>query len=181
MHLRQIQTGPGAGAGKAGAGASAGKAGAAAAAAGLPLPATLSVEGQVQNGLNLFLPLKNPAQMPALMELLLSAQDDVQAALTSLHYVHFARFLPSPDGSVLMVITTYDGGLESYIMDFVAVLGDVFNAILQFVEGAPPLPVQRYAREFTQFVMNNDLRVIPVWSAYPDVTVIDILTDARAL
>jgi hypothetical protein len=144
-------------------------------------PVPLSVEGQVQNALNLFLPMKNPAQMPALMASLAAAAKDVNEALTSLHYVHFARFLPSKDGSVLMVITEYDGGLESYVMDFVAVLGDAFNTILQFVQDAPPLPVQRFAREFTQFVTDQNLRQIHVWSAYPDVTVIDILSNARSL
>jgi hypothetical protein len=149
-------------------------------AAGGP-PVVFSVEGQVQNALNLFLPLKNPTQMPALLGLLNSAQDEVHQALASLHYVHFARFLPSPDGSVLMVITAYDGGLQSYIMDFVAVLGDVFTAILQFIAGAPPLPVQRHAREFTAFIYQHNMSRVGVWSAYPDVTVIDILRNARHL
>jgi hypothetical protein len=141
-------------------------------------PVPLSVVGQVQNALNLFLPLKSPAQMPALLASLAGVAAEVNEALTSLHYVHFARFLPAPDGSVLMVITEYDGGLENYVMDFVAVLGDVFNTILQFVQGAPPLPVQRYAREFTQFVADHDMRQVHVWSAYPNSTVIDILHSA---
>jgi len=139
----------------------------------------LSLEGQVQHALNLFLPLKNPRQMPALMALLQANATGVHEALASLHYVHFARFLPSPDGSVLMVITSYDGGLESYIMDFVAVLGDAFTQILQFIAGAPPLPVQRHAREFTQFIMQHNMGQVGVWSAYPHATVIDILTAAR--
>jgi hypothetical protein len=147
--------------------------------AGPSLP--LSVEGQVQNALNLYLPMKSPAQMPALLETLAGAQVAVNQALSSLHYVHFARFLPNPDGSMLWVITEFDGALESYLMDFVAVLGDAFNAILQFVAGAPPLPVQRYAREFTQFVTAHNLNKVHAWSAYPDVTVIDILRNARSL
>jgi hypothetical protein len=57
----------------------------------------------------------------------------------------------------------------------------VFNTILQFVQDAPPLPVQRFAREFTQFVTDHNLRKVHVWSAYPDVTVIDILSNARSL
>jgi len=141
----------------------------------------LSLEGQVQNALNLFLPLKSPAQMPALLALLSASANEVHEALASLHYVHFARFLPSPDGSVLMVITTYDGGLDSYIMDFVGVLGDAFTEILQYIVGAPPLPVKRYAREFTQFIKDHNVSQTGVWSAYPDVTVIDILRGARRL
>jgi hypothetical protein len=163
MHNRPIQTSP-------------------APAQPLPLPALdLSLEGQVQNALNLYLPMKNPTQMPALLATLQSAQAEVDEALTSLHYVHFARFLPMPDGSALWVITEYDGGLQNYIMDFVAVLGDVFNAILQFVAGASPLPVQRHAREFVAFVEKHNLGQVHAWSAYPAVTVIDILRTARSL
>ena len=33
-------------------------------------PVTLTLEGQVQNALNLVMPLKSPAQMPALLQLL---------------------------------------------------------------------------------------------------------------
>ena len=139
------------------------------------------LEGQVQHGLNVILPLKDPTQMPALLALLASCADDVNQALVSLHYVHFARFLPSPDGSVLMVITTYDGNLESYIMDFVGVLGDVFTQILQYIADAPRLPVQRHAREFTQFIVDHNVGPVPLFSAYPDVTVIDILRSARQL
>jgi hypothetical protein len=139
------------------------------------------LEKQVQNALNLYLPMKNPTQMPALLALLQAAAPQVHDALSGLHYVHFARFLPNYDGSALWVITAYDGGLESYIMDFVAVLGDQFTEILQFIAGAPPLPVQKYATEFTQFVMSHNLSQVGVWSAYPEITVIDILRGARAL
>jgi hypothetical protein len=134
----------------------------------------LSLVQQVQNALNLALPLKDRAQMPALLQTIASVQQTVHEALTNLHYVHFARFLPTPDFGTLQVITTYDGDLNSYLMDFVVVLGDVFNAILAFVEGAPPLPVQKYPQEFVNFVIANNIPA-PVWSAYPTMSVIDIL------
>ena len=135
----------------------------------------LSIEPQVQNALNLALPLKNRAQMPALLTLIEQATDQIHDALTGLHYVHFARFLPTPDFSTLQVVTTYDGDLDSYLMDFVKVLGPEFNAILEFVEGAPSLPVQQYPQEFIAFVKANNLAA-PVWSAYPFMTVLDVLT-----
>ena len=134
----------------------------------------LSLESQVQNALNLALTLKTRAQMPALLATIDAAKDQIHAALTGLHYVHFARFLPTPDFSALQVVTSYDGDLESYLMDFVRVLGDAFNAILAFVQDAPPLPVQRFPREFVAFVMANNMPA-PVWTAYPHVTVIDVL------
>ena len=138
----------------------------------------LSTEDQVQHGLNLFLPLKNPAQFPALGAALAAKMADTQAALKSLHYVHFARFVPTPDYSQLIVITEYDGDLKSYVMDFVAVLGDVFNTILEFVQGAPPLPVQQFPAEFWRFVQAHNVPADP-WSAYPHMTVIDILRARR--
>ena len=117
-------------------------------------PVSLTLEGQVQNALNLVLPLKSPAQMPALLRLLLASAPEIQAALRSLQYVHFARFLPTPDFSQLLTITTYDGGLSSYTMDFVAVLGDVFTGVLRYIRDAPPLPVQRHPRQFLEFVLS---------------------------
>jgi hypothetical protein len=140
----------------------------------------VSLVPQVQNALNLYLPLKNPTQMPGLLAMLQDGQSPIYDALKSLHYVHFARFLPMLDGSALWVITEFDGGLESYVMDFVAVLGDAFNMILDFVQGAPPLPVQKHAREFVAFVRQHNLPV-RVWSAYPTATVIDIQRTARSL
>jgi hypothetical protein len=148
---------------------------------------SLSIVGQVHCGLNLFLPLKNRTQMPALMATVLAVQSNVTAALRDLHYVHFARFLPALDGSALMVITVFDGApvvaddansyndsMKSYLMDFVAVIGDEFTAILDFVEGAPRLPVKRYPREFVQFVIDHNLQINP-FSAYPEMTVIDVI------
>jgi hypothetical protein len=140
---------------------------------GLAAPISLALEGQVQNALNLFLPLKSPAQWPALQRVLTEAMPEVQEALRSLQYVHFARFLPAPDYSALWTITTYDGGLNAYTMDFVAVLGDVFTAVLRFIHGAPALPVQRHPREFMAFVRSHNVPV-GVWSAYPDLTVLEI-------
>ena len=139
---------------------------------------SLAVEGQVQRGLNLFLKLKDPAQFGALKAALDDKAADTQKALRDLHYVHFARFVPTPDYSTLIVITEYDGDLRSYVMDFVAVLGDVFTAILEFVQDAPPLPVKDYPEEFWAFVKKNNMD-IPVWSAYPHMTVIDILRSRR--
>ena len=138
----------------------------------------LRLRDQVQSGLNLFLPLKNPAQMPALIRCLRALQPQTRIALESLHYVHFARFVPTPDGSTLMVITTYDGELDAYLMDFVGTMGEIFTAILEFVRDAPRLPVQKYPRDFCEFVRRNNIDEAP-WSAYPQLTVLDVLDAQR--
>ncbi len=147
----------------------------------------LQVEKQVQCGLFLVLPLKTPAQMMALLDTIKTVAPTVHAALRDLHYVHFARFVPAPDFSALYVVTEFDGDLdaydesmESYLMDFVVTLGPVFDAMLDFVAGAPRLPVQQYPRDFIRFVQANNI-AIPVWSALPDATVIDLLARRRVL
>jgi hypothetical protein len=130
---------------------------------------------QVQNALNLALKLKNRAQMPALLTAINDNKEQVHVALSSLHYVHFARFLPTPDFSTLQVVTAYDGDLKSYLMDFVNVLGPIFNAILDFIEDAPSLPVEKYPMEFIDFVGSNNVPSGGVWAAYPEMTVIEII------
>ena len=146
---------------------------------------------RIHLGLNLHLPLKNPAQMRALLAYTASQQDKVRAALRDLHYVHFAHFLPAMDFSALWVITVFDGALSSsevvdpeeyedsmraYIGDFAATMGDVFTGILDFVKDAPRLPVCHYVPDFIDFVLAHDVPNVEPWSAYESRTVIDIQT-----
>jgi hypothetical protein len=132
-----------------------------------------SIDGKVQSALSLHLELKSPYQMPAVLEVLAQRQRNTEDALASLHYVHFARFLPAMDFSALWVITCFDGDLEPYILDFVKALGDVFTAALPYVKDAPRLPVQDYPRDFLEFVRRRNVPITD-WSAYPQLTVIDI-------
>jgi hypothetical protein len=147
-----------------------------------PAPPLASLEGQVQHGLNLYLPLKSPAQMPALGAAINALKETrIFPALARLNYVHFARFVPAPDGSALWVITTFDGELEPYIMDFVGEVGDVFTELLQFIYGAPRLPVHKYPRDFVAFIEAHNVTLGgDVWSAYPELTVLDIHALERA-
>lgn len=152
------------------------------------------VTPEVQCGLCLSLRLKSPAQMPALLMAINTVKPKVQEALRGLHYVHFARFVPTPDMATLLVITEFDGdqrttpyvpgdehtseynlSMASYLMDFVVTMGDIFDVMLDFVVDAPRLPVRKYYRDFIAFVEQNN-QPIPIWSAYPDKTVIDIIS-----
>lgn len=149
--------------------------------------ADIAIVDNVQPGLNLHLTLKSPMQMPALAAALKAHQPKTREALQGLHYVHFARFLPAWDYSALWVITVFDGAynisndpeaydesMRSYLMDFVATMGDIFTAILDFVQDAPRLPVHEYPRDFIDFVIANNRNDVNPWSAYPEMTVIDI-------
>lgn len=139
-----------------------------------PSAAAVAIPPDVSSGLSLFLKLKNPAQMPALLADLEAAQAKTNLALKELHYVHFARFLPSPDFTTLWVITEFDGDFAAYILDFAIAIGDVFTTILMYIDGAPRLPVKDYPADFLRFVTAHNIAV-GVYSAYPDKTVLEIL------
>lgn len=148
--------------------------------------------GQHPHTLNLVLKLADPCKLPLMLLDVATSQPTIQRALNDLSFLHFARFLPSWDGSSLIVVTEFDGPLKPYVMDFVIVLGDVFNKLLSYVEEPPPLPVQQYPDAFWSYVEkwnrvpyaprsgNSTGNVFPpdydypVYSAYPTKTVVDI-------
>ncbi len=131
------------------------------------------------------LPGTNPIHIAAALQ---EYQSKIHAALTDIGTVHFARFtlldraqanlLPNitsvgpSDTLVIGVITEYDGSFNGYIEDFVAQLGEVFDALLQFVEGGKPLiPVADHVTAFEAFITANDaaqhLPNTGLYSAYP--------------
>ena len=73
---------------------------------------------QVSFGLNLSLRLRNPLRMPQLLYQIGKRLPEVNEALRELHFVHFARFLPTRGGSSLQVITEFDGPFDHYVLDF---------------------------------------------------------------
>jgi len=104
------------------------------------------------------------------------AANPVGGALTSLGIVHFARFVFVTD-THFAVITDYDGDLTRYVQEFANTVGVIFDQLLTFVKDAPPLPVNAHPDEFLSFVQKYDRpSVVPFYSAYPDLTVQDILT-----
>jgi hypothetical protein len=117
------------------------------------------------------IPGTNPLEIAAALA---KYNDEIDSALTSIGTVHYARFLlldrsvpnlqpnlspgaPPSNELVLGVITEYDGSFQAYIGDFVAQIGDVFNALLAFVVGgAAVTPVQSNVAQFSAFVTAND-------------------------
>lgn len=149
---------------------------------------TAAVERQpaVQSPLTLIMAIKSPAsyaQLKALLDGIQSAPPDknpIWIALEKLNNVHFARFVFLENNTKLAVITTYDGTFEDYIGDFTREIGGIFDALLEHMVDAPPLPVEKNAKAFLDYVRTNDLRGIePFYSAYPKSTVSDIQAALR--
>ncbi len=124
--------------------------------------------------LSLFMPVLPGTTPQAILDSQAAGSTQAQKALTDIGTVHFARFLlldtskPNliPDANelntpsntlVIGVITEYDGSFNAYIGDFVAQLGSVFDANLQFVVGGAALtPVADNVAGFAAFVAVND-------------------------
>ena len=138
-------------------------------------------KSQVSEGLNLTLELESPLSMLPLLLAIRRLQDKTDVALKELHFVHFARFLPTRGNTALLVITEFDGDLEPYVMDFAASISEVFSAILAFVKDHPPLPVYQHPQEFWAFIKKNNkvfgglIDPWPLYSSYRSKTVIDII------
>jgi hypothetical protein len=135
----------------------------------------------VQNPLTLVMRIKSPQDFQELEARIRQIQsvpperNPIWIALDKLKIVHFARFVFLENNTRLAIITTYDGSFEDYLNEFIDEIGDVFNALLQHMDEAPPLPVQRNRDAFHQYVKAHDLGCIqPFYSAYPRATVLDI-------
>lgn len=131
------------------------------------------------------LPGTNPISIAAALQ---EYQTKINTALTEIGTVHFARFtlldrsqanllpdvskMTTSDTLIIGVITEYDGNFNAYIEDFVAQLGDVFDALLQFVVGGKALmPVANNVTAFEAFITANDAAQhtpnTGLYSAYP--------------
>ena len=140
---------------------------------------------QVSNPLTLVMNIKSHEDFAALKEMLEgidnspSGKNPIDNALTKIGTVHFARFVFLSEWQ-LAVITSYDGDFERYIQAFTDEIGDIFNKLLSHMKDAPKLPVQENLREFLQYVKNNDRSFgKSFYSAYPELTVFDILAQSK--
>jgi hypothetical protein len=114
-----------------------------------------------------------PGKTETLIAYLQQNQAAINAALTQVGTVHFARFLFVPGTQLFFVITEYDGDFNVYLQAFTKILGDVFNDMFSCVDPAPPLPVQQNADAFAAFVAKYNLPT-GLYSAYPNCTVMQV-------
>jgi hypothetical protein len=139
----------------------------------------------VANPLTLVMSIKSQQdflQLKALLEKIQSLppnQNPIAIALTKISTVHFARFVFFGT-TELAVITTYDGSFDDYIDAFVNEIGGIFDQLLAHVKEAPALPVSKNRDAFLAYVKSHDLKCVgQLYSAYPDLKVLDILTLQR--
>jgi len=136
----------------------------------------------VSNPLTLILPIKSEKDYQELKDLLEGfgkkppGENPIRVALTKLGLVHFARFA-FLGKTHLGIITTYDGDFDRYLDAFINAIGGVFDKLFVHIKDAPPLPVSEHRKHFLDFIKKYDVPCIkPFFSAYPDLTALDILT-----
>ena len=137
----------------------------------------------VQSPLTLVMTLKSDQAYQDLSATLRSSppcrdsENPIIQAMNAVGTVHFARFV-FLDNTRLAVITTFDGDLSTYLEDFAAKIGDVFDLLNAHMVGAPPAPVKDNPAAFLAYVQANNLTPVGFYSAYPTKTVLDILNAA---
>ncbi|HYH79221.1 MAG TPA: hypothetical protein VEX86_05470 [Longimicrobium sp.] len=144
--------------------------------------------------LTLIMPIIPGTDLQTVAATLAQYQPQLDAALTGIGTVHYARVLVldrsvanlqpggGTDSNVFAVITEYDGSFDKYIGDFVSQVGAVFDALLQYVVGGAALiPVANNVQDFSNFITLNDASQhepnTGLFQAY-DFTVQKILADA---
>ena len=131
----------------------------------------------MQKTLTLVLTLKSPADYDALVGILPIVKGQVDNAFAQLKTVHFARFVFLDKNTKVAIITEFDGDFDKYIQDFAQALGPVFDTLFEHTVEAPPLPVEDPQNTPAFIEISKKYNVTPAYfySAYPDLTVIDIL------
>jgi hypothetical protein len=86
---------------------------------------------------------------------------------------HFAQFVPLEDNQIGF-FTVFDGSFDKYIADFTKNIGQVFDLLFKFTEGAPPSPCRKYLQEFIDFAVGANRTPIGFYQAYPGLSVQDI-------
>jgi hypothetical protein len=145
--------------------------------------------------LTLIMPVIPGTTLPGIAGALAQYGPQLDAALKGIGTVHYARTLlldaaapnlqpdlqSTSNSYLIAVITEFDGSFEAYIQDFVSQVGNVFDALLQFVvDGAQITPVANNVAAFEAFLTKNDAsQHAPndsMFSAYP-ATVQDIIAN----
>jgi len=131
----------------------------------------------MQNTLCLVLTLKSPADYDALVAILPIVKGQVDNAFAQLKNVHFARVVFLDENTKVAVITEFDGDFDKYVQDFAQALGPVFDTLFAHSVEAPPLPVEdpQNLQAFIDLSKKYNITPAYFYSAYPDLTVINIL------
>ena len=113
---------------------------------------------RTQHNLIVAMRVKSPISENAmrLRRLIAAGVPRIEHALMQYGHVHFAWFEFSDDDSQLVLRTIYDGQFDAYVKHFATRVGDLFDGLFEYIEGAPPLPVSEHPNEFAETLRRNN-------------------------
>lgn len=126
-----------------------------------PWEPSISAGDNLQRPMNLIMPLRyrNVVERGKLTEALVKANEMIFVGLNNVGTVHFARF--DLIGRNVCMFSIYDGELSGYIRDFIAVIGEAFDALMPLVRNGSPTPVSEHPDEFIAWVARHDAYQFP--------------------
>jgi hypothetical protein len=95
-------------------------------------------------------------------------------SLIGVSTIHFVRWTVIDNGRRLLMISDYDGSWESYIDEFAEMILSGLDAIWSTAETYPP-DGARDVPAFKRFLRSHQVPAEVFFSAYPDVTVLNIV------
>ena len=97
----------------------------------------------------------------------------IEKKLRDAKHVHFAQFLFIENDTKLVLFTIYDRDFDSYIEHFALEIGSLFDRIFEHIQDAPPMPVDKFPKEFVDTIWRHNARPAAdyFFSAYPLVDV----------
>ncbi len=138
----------------------------------------------VQQPLNVVMRIKTPtaSNAQALAAVIRHGAPRIEAVLRESRHVHFAWFEFIDNDSQLVLHTVFDGDFDAYLQHFALVVGDVFDRLFQYIEGAPPLPVNEFPHEFVMTIrrFHRPAAAGYFFSAYPQADAAQITRWCRA-
>src|SRR4029077_7630200 len=98
--------------------------------------------------------------------------------------IHFARWIPLDGGRRVVFASNYDGSLESYNNDFIDLVAWGLNLVFSNGFGYPKTDWLVFGgasreQEFKDFLRRHQIPTPAWYSAYPDVTAVNIERNAK--
>jgi len=132
-----------------------------------------------QNHFTVSFPVKSPADAKIIAEKLPPLMPELFRANDAIGTIHYSRFAVLSE-KTLLFLGDFDGEFALLMTDLAKLAGPIFDAIFQYVDNAPPIPVANNVDEFVEWMASRLVDAVNLYTAYPGVTAREIRALASA-
>jgi len=132
-----------------------------------------------QNHFTVSFPVKSPADAKIIAEKLPPLMPELFRANDAIGTIHYSRFAVLSE-KTLLFLGDFDGEFALLMADLAKLAGPIFDAIFQYVDNAPPIPVANNVDEFVEWMASRLVDAVNLYTAYPGVTAKEIRALASA-